>query len=323
MQLIWRLSVLGLVFLTLSVVWFTFPTALPVKKAPPVKTLKKLVLPEAVPVLKLAEKVSLVKPVKVSVLTFHELSKKFEPGSLLTPVKAFEKMLRSLTSKGYQSFFLSQIPDLIEGRDVGLKKGCKPVVITFDDGYKNNYKLLLPLLKRYQMKANIFLIVSKIVEKRKASTGNTLTWTELSEMRDSGFFEFGSHTYDSHCNLPQKIRLSGGSASCWRGLYKDLKKARKVLKKRLGISVNTLAWPHGRNSSNLRKLARMTGHKLVFNTQFGTNEPGRSDYLNLRRISASSPFLSHVALLKRLWLAERGRGLDGRQMRLAANLGQL
>ena len=229
-------------------------------------------------------------------------------------------MVRQLRTNGYQTFFASQVSDLTEGYYVGLKKGCKPVVYTFDDGYRNNYELLFPLVKKLNIRVTIFLIVGKVVEERTASTKNALTWAEVQEMSDSGLVEFGSHTYDLHCNLVSYIKYAGSREKRikrWRELYRDLRVAKRVLEEKLGKPVTTLAWPHGKRSSNHMKLAHKAGYTYVFNTQFGTNVPGHTNYCDLRRISSSSRWMSAEALLKRLWYAERGRGLDGKPRRFA------
>ncbi len=252
---------------------------------------------------------------KVSVLTFHDLSHRREAEALVTPRNEFTKMVLQLRTNGYQSFFASQVPYLTKGYDVGLKKGCKPVIYTFDDGYRNNYEILFPLLKRHKLKATIFLIVGKVVEERSASSGNALTWDEVREMAASGLVEFGSHTYSMHKNLVTYIRYGGnkkGRMKRWRELYRDLKVAKRVLENKVGLPVTTLAWPHGKRTRLHIKLAKKAGYKLVFNTQFGTNVPGHTNFGDIRRISASSRWMSAEALLKRLWLAERGRGLDGK-----------
>lgn len=74
----------------------------------------------------------------------------------------------------------------------------KPILITFDDGYRSNYRLLYPILQEYGVKA----CVSVIVLMPDLPTDNFCTWDELREMTDSGLVEIGSHTYRLH-NLAQ------------------------------------------------------------------------------------------------------------------------
>ena len=67
-------------------------------------------------------------------------------------------------------------------------------MLTFDDGYADNYTLAFPLLKEYNAKAAISLVVSLVEEERPSF----LTWDMCQVMVDSGLVEFGSHTYSLH-----------------------------------------------------------------------------------------------------------------------------
>ena len=84
----------------------------------------------------------------------------------------------------------------------------KPVMITFDDGYVSNYRLLFPLLQKYQMKAAICLIVS-LTDEDPEGHGH-LTWDMCREMQASGLVEIASHTYALH-NLEQNGDFCQGS----------------------------------------------------------------------------------------------------------------
>lgn len=70
----------------------------------------------------------------------------------------------------------------------------KPILITFDDGYRSNYKLLYPILQKYNVKACISIIVLM----PDLPADNFCFWSELQEMTDSGLVEIGSHSYRLH-----------------------------------------------------------------------------------------------------------------------------
>ena len=70
----------------------------------------------------------------------------------------------------------------------------KPILITFDDGYRSNYDLVYPILREYGVKACISIIVLM----PDLPTDNFCTWEQLREMTDSGLVEVGSHSYRLH-----------------------------------------------------------------------------------------------------------------------------
>ena len=73
----------------------------------------------------------------------------------------------------------------------------KPVIITFDDGYADNYENAYPILKKYGFKATIFLIYDFT-----NTYPNYLTWDQIAEMKESGLIRFESHTM-THANLAE------------------------------------------------------------------------------------------------------------------------
>lgn len=239
-------------------------------------------------------------PRLVPVLTFHDLSERFDPKSILTPVERFGQIMRWFAKNRYQTFFASEIPELLAGRSRRLKRAWRPVVLTFDDGYVNNYRLLLPILRRFDARATIFLIVSKVVERRAWARSNALTWFEVRKMARSGHVEFGSHTFALHYDLARLERLSGGSKRFARQVYLDLYTSKTVLEGEIGSTVSALAWPHGKRSARLTKIAAKAGFTMVFNTRQGVIEPGRHEMLDLPRLNASTPFMTVSALKRRI-----------------------
>lgn len=70
----------------------------------------------------------------------------------------------------------------------------KPVLLTFDDGYRSNYELAYPLFQKYQVKA----VISIMVFMQTVGAESFLTWDMCREMDASGLVEIGSHAYLLH-----------------------------------------------------------------------------------------------------------------------------
>ena len=77
------------------------------------------------------------------------------------------------------------------------------ILVTFDDGYKNNYTNAFPILKKYNIKATVFLN-TEYIEKDKSY----LNWEEIREMYESGLIDFQMHTH-SHSPTIRKTELKG------------------------------------------------------------------------------------------------------------------
>lgn len=128
------------------------------------------------------------------VLMYHSVSDSDSPDDLTVTVSQIESQFRYLIKKKYTPIFLS---DLVEYKKGNRSLPRKPILLTFDDGYKNNYTCLYPLLKEYRLKATIFLVAGFI-----QSDDNNLPaqpqFLHLEDIRNmSGdTIQFGLHSYD-------------------------------------------------------------------------------------------------------------------------------
>ncbi len=138
----------------------------------------------------------------------------------------------------------------------------KRVLITFDDGYENNYTLLYPILQEYGFKALICPIVGKI----DSSDPGFCTWDQLREMAASGLVEIGSHTYDLHHEDPQppnnpkkwadgiQRRPKETDGEFQTRVLDDLQKSYDRLTEELGVSPVCFAYPYGKAEKDAQAL---------------------------------------------------------------------
>lgn len=141
----------------------------------------------------------------------------------ITP-ELFEKHIKILLSKGMTPITISEYIDGISVKN--------PVLITFDDGYYDNYKNLFPILKKYNIKVSIFLNTFYIQDKVKdrkyfefdklanlnaikkylttgeASSDQYMSWEEIKEMHDSGLVDFQAHSH-KHIAVYKDTKLEG------------------------------------------------------------------------------------------------------------------
>lgn len=93
------------------------------------------------------------------VLNYHKISGGNEPDFLTVTTSQLRKHFDYLNRNGYTTIFISELLENVEHKK---PLPAKPVMITLDDGYKDNFTSLYPLLKEYNIKANIFLVAGFI-----------------------------------------------------------------------------------------------------------------------------------------------------------------
>lgn len=173
------------------------------------------------------------KQTAVPILMYHSISTVPEgwPADLCVAPEVFEEHLRYLKAQGYRVVTVPQAMVLLKSR----QNVSKTVVLTFDDGYANNYSVAYPLLKKYDFAGN-FYIIGKFTGHSFNQDGKKeyMSFEQLQEMRRGGM-EIGSHTM-SHDPLA-KI---APHYLPWE-VYQPL----NLVYEQLGFWMSGLAYPNG------------------------------------------------------------------------------
>lgn len=120
--------------------------------------------------------------IRVPVLMYHAVdSQIWGHRELFVTPEVMEAHLKFLLDNGYDPIFFEDLHR--------ADQYDKPVILTFDDGYRNNYTELFPLLQKYQVKATIFIVTSSIGSKETSMTAE-----QVKELSDSGLVSIQSHT---------------------------------------------------------------------------------------------------------------------------------
>ena len=135
---------------------------------------------------------------EIPVLMYHRLiNNKDEIGknTIYLNVDEFEKQLKYLKDNNYITITFKDLYKIPKEE----RKNKKYIILTFDDGYKDNYNLLFPLLKKYNMKAVIYMVSDEIYNKWDVEASgekrfDLMSKNEMLEMYKSGLVEFGGHT---------------------------------------------------------------------------------------------------------------------------------
>ena len=126
----------------------------------------------------------------IPILAYHSIAY-VKGNSIHLPVDKFNEQMKYLKDNGYHTITLA---DLYKYRMRQVIIPEKSVILTFDDGYKNNYTAMFPVLKKYNFKATIFVITSHIDK-----YDHFLSSNQILEMDKYGI-DIESHTVN-HDNL--------------------------------------------------------------------------------------------------------------------------
>ena len=170
------------------------------------------------------------------------------------PPDKFEEQLTFLARNGYHAITLNDL-------DAALAKKKplppKPIILTFDDGYKDNITTALPLLQKYKMVATVFPIACWVGKENKWENFNkqlttTMDWEELRSWLAAGM-EIGAHT-SSHpflTNCDQKQ------------LENELQESKRILEEKLSINIDYLCYPYGAFAAETKKAAKKAGYRMA------------------------------------------------------------
>jgi peptidoglycan/xylan/chitin deacetylase (PgdA/CDA1 family) len=189
------------------------------------------------------------------ILAYHSVSE-HRRDALAVRASDFADQIAWLHRNGYRSMTLAEF------MSQPIKKGERIVIITFDDGYADNYSLAFPILKQFGFVATIFLVsdyvntdhvyqwdAPKIATQRDSLPYRVLTWEQVHEMAASGI-EFGSHT----CTHPELTKLAVKRCA------EEIVRSRLDLQARLGREVVSFCYPRGDLNTDIIQMVEEAGY---------------------------------------------------------------
>lgn len=191
----------------------------------------------------------------VPVLNYHQINDT-EQNPLTVNTEQFEEQMKYLADNGYHTITPTEMVDAWEK---GTQLPAKPVILTFDDGYLDNYLYAFPILEKYRLKATIFLISDYV-----NTYPNYLTWANVYEMQESGLINFESHTLN-HVELTET-----GSE---KDTIHQLQGSRKALEYHLKKPVRFIAYPCGSYNDEVERLTKDAGYLGAFTVDYGLASP--------------------------------------------------
>ncbi|HKW12565.1 MAG TPA: polysaccharide deacetylase family protein [Gemmatimonadaceae bacterium] len=205
---------------------------------------------------------------RVPILVYHSVMP-HHPGQtaeqrvLSVDDSVFVAQMRYLVDGGYHVVSFAALVDAIEGRDTLPNRA---VVITFDDGWENQYRHAFPILQRFGLTATFFVFTTPI-----GKDGKLMSWEQLRELQDAGM-TIGSHTR-THPVLPD----------CHAALHNEVAMSREDIKQHLGRAPDFFAYPFGAWDAESAAWARTAGYRAARSYRGGAWN-ALSDLYHLRAV---------------------------------------
>ena len=236
------------------------------------------------------------KSAQAIIFCYHRFVDKVRyPGTEIRPAE-FEAQMKMLHDK--------KIPVIGMQDFLAWKRGGKNIpprsaIITFDDGWKSQYDVAWPILKRYGYPLTLF-IYTEGVRGGSLGGGGAISWDQLAELRDEGV-DIEAHS-ETHQDLHEghavmvaepgakrsKKKLTGEEYESW--LHNEVVRCKETLERKLAIKVNCYAVPFGHYSEHVKDVARDAGYEAMFTVNgqpLGMNSP--DDSLGRYAIEANKP----------------------------------
>jgi len=204
----------------------------------------------------------------IPILMYHAVSDDRDSTLHVTP-ENFSRQIAFLHENGYSVLSLDELVEDIKG---GTGFVPKTVVITFDDGYEDNYLHAFPVLAKYDIPATIFLITDYV-----DSRGGYLKWDQVRLMMKNGI-DFGGHTM-SGAYLP--------SITDTQRLWEEVAGCKKEIELKTGKEAGYFCYPTGGFNEKVKNAVKRAGYKGACTTNRGFDKLNRDVY-ELNRVKVTN-----------------------------------
>lgn len=226
----------------------------------------------------------LTKKYEIPVIMYHRVIRDKSEGGvhgIYVTESQFEKHLKYLKQKGFETITFK---DLLNNKYKDrFNRGKKQIILTFDDGYTDNYNYAFPLLKKYGFKCVIYLLShlnynkwDVEVKENPEHKFDLMDMSMIKEMEEYGI-EFGGHTktHPKLATLPIEIA------------QEEILTSKKVLEEKLGHALISFAYPYGNLNEDVKKIVKNSGYNFAVATDSG-DISFSEDLFQIRRIGIFS-----------------------------------
>lgn len=217
----------------------------------------------------------------IPVLMYHKVPTKRinSQHKIFVTKERFNRHLRFFSLRGLKSITFKDYNDFITGVKPMNQLPRKPFILTFDDGYEDNYFNMLPLTEKYGFKGVLFLlgdfdILQNFWDKgEEADTGKIMTTVQKMTFVSCGW-EIGAHTL-THCHLPEQTDDR---------IMEELLESRRRLEETLDTKIISFAYPYGSVDDRVKSITSKAGFTYGISTDSGGMTIG-DDPLEIFRVN--------------------------------------
>ena len=221
-------------------------------------------------------------PEGVLILEYHKVNDWSEDSYTVKP-EDFAAQMDELRAQGYETI---SILDFLRAKKGKQTLPEKAVIVTLDDGYKDNYTDMLPIMESRGMKATAFMVTNDI------GLPGYLTWDMLRDMQNRGI-EIGSHTANhlpltemSPADAREEVQLSKTLLE-WNGIK----------------TIFGLSYPNGKYKDFMPQMLKESEYLAAVTGDAGLNTFETNPYL-LHRINIPRPHFGIEEFRLRIWKAK-------------------
>jgi len=185
-----------------------------------------------------------------------------------------------LAANGYTTITLQ---DLLYHLTLGWPLPARPIILTFDDGYRDAYENVLPTLQKYSFVGTFFIITDRVTFGETAYA----TWDQIREMHDAGM------DIQSHTRTHPDLRGLSDAQLLWQILG-----SREALEARLGKEVRFFCYPAGRYDAAAVRALDQFGYWAAVTTEYGADHSSENLFtlqrIRIRRADSLASFIDKV-----------------------------
>lgn len=197
--------------------------------------------------------------VNIPILLYHGvLDNTWGAATLFVKPEEFAKQMEYLKNNNYTPLFISEL-DYAYAFE-------KPIIITFDDGYQDVYTNALPILKKYNLKANVYIITNSI-GKDKYMDAEMIKNTD-----NSGLMEIGSHTINHYKLAEIDLDLAEN----------EIKESKNILENILNKEIYSIAYPSGSFNESIVNIVKKY-YQYGLSTRIGHENANDLNTYSLKR----------------------------------------